>query len=59
MMPKLPTATSLDERDAMIKKHLQAALDYMNTDDPAKGPVAEMYARFIIEVFNEAKENAQ
>ena len=50
---------TLEARDTKIKGYLQSALDFMNTDDPAKGPVADMYARFIIEAFNEAKESAQ
>ena len=58
-MPSLPTPTSLDDRDAKIKGYLEAALDYMNTGDPAKGPVANMYAEFIVETFNQAKESAQ
>ena len=56
-MPTLPTPTSLDDRDAKIKRYLEAALDYMNTGDPAKGAVANMYARWIMETFELAKEN--
>lgn len=56
---KLIDEATLEARDEKIKGYLQAALDYMNTGDPAKGPVADMYARFIIEAFNEAKESAQ
>ena len=56
---KLIDEATLEARDEKIKGYLEAALDYMNTGDPAKGPVADMYARFIIEAFNEAKESAQ
>lgn len=52
MYIELPKAQSLDERDEIIQKHLEDALAYMKTGDPAKGPVAKMYAEFIIEVFN-------
>ena len=55
-MPELPKAETLEERDDMIRNYLIAALDYMNTGDPAKGPVAKMYAEFIIETFNNTEE---
>ena len=55
-MPELPKAKTLEARDEMIRNYLIAALDYMNTGDPAKGPVAKMYAEFIIETFNNAEE---
>ena len=56
MYIELPKAQSFDERDDMIQKHLEDALAYMKTGDPAKGPVAKMYAEWIIETFNNAKE---
>lgn len=55
-MPSLPTAETLEARDAMICQYLESALDYMKTGDPAKGPVAKMYAEFIIETFDNCKE---
>ena len=56
MYIELPKAKTFDERDAMIQKHLEDALAYMKTGDPAKGPVAKMYAEWIIEIFNNAEE---
>ena len=56
MYIELPKAQSFDERDDMIQKHLEDALAYMKTGDPAKGPVAKMYAEWIIETFNNAEE---
>lgn len=56
MYIELPKAKTFDERDDMIQKHLEDALAYMKTGDPAKGPVAKMYAEWIIEIFNNAKE---
>jgi hypothetical protein len=50
-MPQLPTPTTIEERDAQIMKYLEQALAYMKTGDVAKGPVAHMYAEFIIETF--------
>ena len=50
-MPQLPTQATIEERDAQIMKYLEQALDYMKTGDAAKGPVAKMYAEFIIETF--------
>ena len=55
-MPELPKAKTLEERDERIQNYLIAALDYMATGDPAKGPVAKMYAEFIIETFNNTEE---
>ena len=54
----LPTAEELEARDAKIKRYLQCALDYMNTEDPAKGPIANMYAEWIVETFNQAKKES-
>jgi len=56
MYIELPKAKSFDERDDMIQKHLEDALAYMKTGDPAKGPVANMYAEWIIEIFNNTEE---
>ena len=50
-MPQLPAPTTIEERDAQIMTYLEQALDYMKTGDVAKGPVAHMYAEFIIETF--------
>jgi hypothetical protein len=49
---KLPIPATIEERDAQIMKYLEQALDYMKTGDVAKGPVANMYAEFIIETFD-------
>ena len=57
MYIELPKAKSFDERDDMIQKHLEDALAYMKTGDPAKGPVAKMYAEWIIEIFNNTEES--
>ena len=51
-----PIAESVEERDALIREHLQNALDYMDNDvDNSGGPVADMYARWIIETFENAE----
>ena len=56
MYIELPKAKTFDERDDWIQKNLEDALAYMKTGDPAKGPVAKMYAEWIIEIFNNAEE---
>ena len=53
-MPSLPVAHTVDERDALIHKYLTQALDYMNTGHPSKGPVAKMYAEWVLETFANA-----
>ena len=55
-MPSLPVARTTEERDEFIKRYLTQALDYMNDNptDGMKGPVAKMYAEWIIETFNNA-----
>lgn len=55
-MPALPKPESVAQRDELIQKYLSHALDYMteNPDDQMKGPVAKMYAEWIIETFNAA-----
>lgn len=56
-MPELPTAHTADERDELIKRYLTNALDYMNDNptDGMKGPVAKMYAEWVLETFNNAQ----
>jgi hypothetical protein len=56
-MPSLPVAHTVDERDALIRKYLTQALDYMNNNptDGMKGPVAKMYAEWVLETFNNAQ----
>ena len=56
-MPSLPVAHTADERDELIKRYLTQALDYMNTNptDGMKGPVAKMYAEWVLETFNNAQ----
>jgi len=56
-MPSLPVAHTADERDELIKRYLTQALDYMNTNptDGMKGPVAKMYAEWVLETFDKAK----
>ena len=56
-MPSLPVAHTADERDELIKRYLTQALDYMNTNptDGMKGPVAKMYAEWVLETFDNAK----
>ena len=58
-MPQLPTPATIEERDAQIMKYLEQALDYMKTGDAAKGPVAKMYADFIIETFEATTEEVK
>lgn len=54
-----PIAESVEERDALIREHLQNALDYMDNDvDNSGGPVADMYARRIVEIFENAEDPA-
>ena len=56
-MPSLPVAHTADERDELIKRYLTQALDYMNTNptDGMKGPVARMYAEWVLETFDNAE----
>ena len=56
-MPSLPVAHTADERDELIKRYLTQALDYFrdNPEDPMKGPVAKMYAEWVLETFDNAK----
>ena len=56
-MPSLPVAHTVDERDELIRRYLTNALDYMK-DSPtngSEGPVAKMYAEWILETFNNAE----
>lgn len=56
-MPSLPVAHTTDERDELIRRYLTQALDYMNTNptDGMKGPVAKMYAEWVLETFDKAQ----
>ena len=54
-MPSLPVAHTVDERDELIMRYLTQALDYMQTGDTAKCPVAKMYAEWVLETFNNAE----
>lgn len=56
-MPSLPVAHTTYERDELIKRYLTQALDYMNTNptDGMKGPVARMYAEWVLETFDNAQ----
>lgn len=56
-LPSLPVAHTADERDELIKRYLTQALDYMNTNptDGMKGPVAKMYAEWVLETFANAQ----
>ena len=56
-MPSLPVAHTADERDELIRRYLTQALDYMNDNptDGMKGPVARMYAEWVLETFDNAQ----